>query len=398
MKILQLANKFPYPPKDGGSIATLSFSKALSDLGHQVTVMAMNTSKHYTELKLIPESLKEKIEFIGVPVNTDIKPLRLIGNYLFTSFPYNAERFISREFTQRLDMLLKERTFDIIQMEGLYLAPYLAQIRELTNAKVVMRAHNIEHEIWERSSHQQSGLKKLYLKNLALRIRRMELGYLNRYDAILPITARDGMILNSLGCKVPTHTVPTGVDTQELQPDHRRMDYPSVFHIGALDWGPNLEGLQWFFKQVWPKVLMQLPELKFYLAGRNAPASLRNAGHDNMVFLGEVDDAYAFMRSKAIMIVPILSGSGMRIKIIEGMALEKTIVTTAIGTEGINTENRKNIFIADNPAEFADTLCELAANKALFSEIGKNARTFVRENYDTLSITRACTEFFQGLT
>jgi glycosyltransferase involved in cell wall biosynthesis len=194
------------------------------------------------------------------------------------------------------------------------------------------------------------------------------------------------------------HTLPTGISTKELLPDHGQMDYPSVFHIGALDWGPNLEGLQWFFRKVWPSVLKQYPELKFYLAGRNAPESLRDAGYQNMVFLGEVEDAYEFMRSKAIMIVPILSGSGMRIKIVEGMALGKTIVTTTIGTEGIHTENTKNILIADTPEGFANAICELAANPELFSAIGKNARTFVQENYDTLAITRACMDFFQEIT
>jgi glycosyltransferase involved in cell wall biosynthesis len=225
----------------------------------------------------------------------------------------------------------------------------------------------------------------------------MELKYLNEYDAILPITDRDGEILRSLGCTRPLFTVPTGVDTNELRPDHISTEYPSVFHIGALDWGPNLEGLQWFFKEVWPVVLKQFPEIKFYLAGRNAPASLRDADHPNMEFLGEVEDAHAFMRSKAVMIVPLLSGSGMRIKIIEGMALEKTIITTSIGTEGINTTDGENIRIADDPVEFGKAICEILEDPQLFHRIGENARTFVRENYDNLAIARSCMGFFQGL-
>ena len=397
MKILQLANKFPYPSKDGGSIATLSFSKAVAELGHEVTVLAMNTTKHYTDLDAVPVDLKKAIEFIGVPVNTDIRPIPLLANYIFSRFPYNAERFISKEFMQRLQQLLHERTFDLIQLEGLYLAPYLMAIREATDTKVVMRAHNIEHEIWERSSRQHGGIKGYYIRNLASRIRRMELAYLNGYDAILPITDRDGKILRSLGCKLPLKTVPTGVDTNELQPNHSQLEYPSVFHIGALDWGPNLEGLQWFYKEVWPAVIKRFPRIRFYLAGRNAPSSLRDKVYPNVEFLGEVEDAYQFMRSKAVMIVPLLSGSGMRIKIIEGMALEKTIVSTAIGTEGISTTDRENICIANDPVDFANAICEMLENELLFSKIGENARTFVRENYDNLAIARSCMEFFQGL-
>lgn len=397
MKILQLANKFPYPPKDGGSIATLSFSKSLAELGHEVTLLAINTSKHYTDISTVPADLKEAVRLIGVPVNTDIKPLKLLKNFLFSSLPYNAERFINTDYSMRLEELLRAETFDIIQLEGLYMAPYLDVIRRCSTARVVMRAHNIEHEIWERSFKQQKGLKKFYLKSLAKRIRKMELSYLNAYDAVLPITSRDGDMLVSLGCTLPLHVVPTGIDTRELKPDHSQMEYPTVFHIGALDWGPNLEGLQWFFDQVWPRILQKNPDVQFYLAGRNAPASLKNSSFPNMVFLGEVDDAYEFMRSKAIMIVPILSGSGMRIKIVEGMALGKTIVTTSIGTEGIQTTDRKNICIADDPAKFADDICELIQNPQLFSIIGENAFTFVKENYDNLSITASCVEFFQNL-
>jgi len=398
MKILQLANKFPYPPKDGGSIATLSFSKSLVALGHQVTILAMNTSKHYSDVTDIPDELNRSIRWIGVPVNTAIRPEKLIRNLFFSRMPYNAERFISKAFSDQLRRLLQEEAFDIVQLEGLYLAPYLEDIRELSSAKVVMRAHNIEHEIWERSSRQHGNLKGLYFRSLARRIKRMELHYLNSYDAILPITSRDSEMLRTFGCHLPMHVVPTGVDTRELFLDHSPMEYPSVFHIGALDWTPNVEGLLWFFDTVWPLVIKRFPELTFYLAGRNAVPTFRQPKWPNMVFLGEVEDAYAFMRSKAVMIVPILSGSGMRIKIVEGMALGKTIVTTTIGTEGISTTHRKNILIADDPAGFAGAICEMVQNRTLFDQIGENARTFVRENYDNLTITTSCTEFFQSLT
>lgn len=397
MKILQLANKFPYPPKDGGSIATLNFSRSLARLGHRVTILAMNTSKHYTDPDSVPDELSKMVQLLAVPVNTDIRIDRLLRNFVFSSFPYNAQRFISRAYSERLERLLGEEEFDIIQLEGLYLAPYLSAIRRLSKAIVVMRAHNIEHEIWERTSHQQRGWKGMYLQNLAGRIRRMELDYMNGYDAVLPITSRDGEMLRNLGCRIPMHIVPTGIDAAELEPDHSQLEYPAVFHIGALDWSPNLEGLDWFFTKVWPQVIRQFPDLKFYLAGRNAPPYLRNARHANLVFLGEVDNAYDFIRSKAVMIVPVLSGSGMRIKIVEGMALGKSIVTTSIGTEGISTTHRENIMIADDPVDFAAAVCELVENHGLFEKIGENAVTFVKENYDNLSITKSCTDFLETL-
>jgi glycosyltransferase involved in cell wall biosynthesis len=398
MYILQIANKFPYPPKDGGSIATLSLSRSFASLGHHVTVLAINTSKHFSDPALIPAELTKLIRFISVPVDTDIRIPQILMNFLFSNKPYNAERFINPDFDQKLKELLISNQFDIVQLEGLYLAPYLKTIRAQSTAKVVMRAHNIEHEIWERTVTQQKGLKKWYISNLAGRIRRMELQYLNSYDAVLPITARDGEILRNLGCRLPSHVVPMGINAGELLPGQDKPEFPSLFHIGALDWIPNQEGLIWFFENVWGKILEKHPDLVFYLAGRNAPRHFRTLPYPNVVYLGEVEDAYNFMRSKAVMIVPVLSGSGMRIKIIEGMALGKAIVTTSIGTEGIGTTHGKDILIADDPGQFAQNVCALLEDWKYCLEIGENARNFVAEHYDNFAITSALADFYQSLS
>jgi polysaccharide biosynthesis protein PslH len=397
MRILQVANKFPYPARDGGSIATLSLSKSFAALGHEVTVIAINTSKHFTDPSTIPASLSGKITFISVPVNTDINLLKLARNFMFSSMPYNAERFVSKDFNLKLNQLLTDNQFDIVQLEGLYLAPYIKTIRANSSARIIMRAHNIEHEIWERSVNQQSGVKRLYIKNLAERIKRMELGFLNEYDAVLPITSRDEQRLRSLGCNVPSHVVPTGVNAGELLPDHGKLAFPTVFHIGALDWLPNQEGLLWFFDHVWDKILEKNPDLKFYLAGRNAPDHFKSLPYRNIEFIGEVDDAHDFIRSKGVMIVPVLSGSGMRIKIIEGMALGKAIVTTGVGTEGIATTHGKDIFICDDPGEIAACVNKLIADRDFYIDIGENARKFVIENYDNNMICSSLLAFYSDL-
>lgn len=396
MKILQIANKFPYPPKDGGSIATMALARSFADLGHDVTILAMNTSKHFvTE---IPDSLRQlNFKITGVPVDTDIKLLKMARNFFFSRLPYNAERFISPEFEEKLIEILQKDQYDVIQLEGLYLAPYLKTIRKYSRAKVAMRAHNIEHEIWARAMHHEKGLRKVYIKDLSARIRKMETRYMNDYDAMIPITLRDGEVLKKLGCRLQMHVVPTGVNIKDFKTSIKKMEFPSVFHIGALDWIPNQEGINWFLEKVWHKVLEQFPKVKFYLAGRNAPEYYKNLPHKNVVFLGEVDDAYKLMRSKAVMIVPILSGSGMRIKIIEGMATGKAIVTTTIGTEGISTRHGENILVVDEPEHFAYEICKLLFNRDYYDRIGENARNFIAREYDNRTITRSLIDFYEKL-
>lgn len=399
MRILQVTNKVPYPAIDGGAIACMNLIRGFSLLGHQVTVLAMNTEKHHINVDDIPESVKDLAEFKLVDVPAPVSGFSAIVNLLFSDQPYNAARFISRSFKSELIKLLQKKQFDIIQLEGLYVCPYISVIREYSSAKIVYRAHNIEHEIWQRTAIMSKGWKKLYLKNLSKRIKRFEKQWLNSYDLLVPITERDGAILNTLGNVCPQQVSQTGIDASVLIPNAKKLEHPSLFHIGSMEWTPNQEGLIWFLDNCWPKINGQFSNLKFYVAGRNAPEWLQKKMElPNVVFEGEVPDAYDFMNSKSIMVAPLFSGSGMRIKIIEGMALGKPIVTTTIGTEGISTTSGENIVIADNEADFIKAVSKLINDYDYFDKIGKNAIEYIHEKFDNLAAASALIEFYKQHT
>ena len=396
MRILQLMNKVPWPPKDGGAIACLNMMKGFSMLGHEVTVLSMNTSKHHVTIDELPAAIRKQADFFLVEVPASTNWVEAALNLLFSDLPYNAQRFISDEFSQQLVQLLTVRTFDVIQLEGLYLCPYIPYIRKYSDALIVYRAHNIEYEIWDRTAKLSKGWRSKYLKNLSKRIKRFEISYLNTYDLLVPITDRDGIILDSLGNSKPRHTSQTGIDFASLVPTAKKLEFPSLFHIGALDWAPNQEGLIWFFDHCWPRIHAENPDLKFYLAGRNAPEWLeRRIKLNGVAYLGEINDAYDFINSKAIMVVPLFSGSGMRIKIIEGMALGKPIVTTDIGTEGIPTENGHNIMIANDADQFVESISRLINNRTLFDEISRNAIGFIQEKFDNLAQASDLIDFYK---
>jgi glycosyltransferase involved in cell wall biosynthesis len=396
MKILQVTNKVPYPVKDGGAIACMNLARGFSLLGHEVTILAMNTVKHHVTLTEIPESVKELAEFKLVNVPARISPVSALLNLMFSRKPYNAVRFISKTFEDELIKVLHENDFDIIQLEGLYVCPYIPVIRENSKAKIIYRAHNIEHEIWSRTAIMAHGLEKWYLKNLSKRIKKFEVQTLNKYDLLVPITGRDGAILDKLGNKKPRHVSQTGIDSSVLIPNSKNLKHPTLFHIGSLEWSPNQEGLIWFFDNCWDSIREKYPDLRFYIAGRNAPVWFqRMLNLTNVVFMGEVADAYEFINSKSIMVVPLFSGSGMRIKIIEGMALGKPIVTTAIGTEGISTTSGVNIVVTEDAAGFVQSISDLIENREYFDKIGKNAIEYIHENFDNLSSAGALIEFYK---
>lgn len=399
MKILQVTNKVPYPIKDGGAIACMNLTRGFSLNGHKVTVLAMNTQKHHILYGELPESVKDLAEFKLVEVPARISRIAALGNLLFSRKPYNAVRFISGSFEKELIKLLKGKQFDVIQLEGLYVCPYIPVIRKYSNAKIVYRAHNIEHEIWERTAAMAKGWEKIYFRILSRRIKKLEKGMMNRYDLLVPITERDGKILDELGNRKPRHVSQTGIDSSVLIPNSKKLKHPTLFHIGSLDWTPNQEGLIWFLEKCWPKINDKFPELKFYIAGRNAPYWFkRKMDLPNVVFEGEVPDAYDFMNSKSIMVVPLFSGSGMRIKIIEGMALGKPIITTSIGTEGISTTAGENIMLAETADEFVSSISELIDNREFFDKIGRNAIEYIHEKFDNLAAAAALIEFYKQHT
>ncbi|MFV0378785.1 MAG: glycosyltransferase [Mangrovibacterium sp.] len=396
MRILQLTNKVPYPATDGGTIATLTLSKGFFLLGNQVTIMAMNTQKHYTHPDEIPEHLAAQLQFHLVHVPAKISYRGMLFNLLFSDLPYNATRFMNEDFSLELIRLLKEQDFDVVQIEGLYLCPYIPLIRQHSKALIAYRAHNIEHETWDRSSQLMHGLQKLYLRLLTKRLRKFEQSYLNSYDVLVSMTERDGQMLDELGNTKPRITSQTGIDLSALVPTAKDLEFPSLFHIGSLEWGPNQEGLLWFMQHCWPLIHQKYPELKFYIAGRNAPSWLESKlKSEGVVFLGEIEDAYKFMKSKAIMMVPLRSGSGMRVKIVEGLALGKAIVSTTIGVEGIAAIDREQILIANQPEEFLQAVSGLIEDKALYDKVCKNAVTFIRERFDNLAIVSDLVNFYK---
>jgi polysaccharide biosynthesis protein PslH len=372
----------PYPLKDGGAIAMYNITKGFCENGCKLTLLVPITSKHSTEVNDLPAELRNMADIHTVKINTDITFWGAFKN-LFTKEPYYISRYTDQAFDNKLTELLKSNHFDIIHIESLKMVGYLKTIRENSSAKVVMRSHNIEFLIWQRMAEEtKSMIKASYLKILVKRIKKLEIGTLNLFDAIVPITDVDGRFFQESGCNKPVFPAPTGFDIQQLQPDTSKTETISIFHIGALDWMPNLEALSWFMKFSWPIIHRNHPEVKFYIAGRNMPAEIKKYASDNVIIIGEVESSIDFMNSKQIMIVPLLSGSGMRIKIVEGMALGKIIISTTVGAEGIGCKNLKNIMIADTPLEFAEIVGKLINDHQFANQISSNARSFVQNNFN----------------
>jgi polysaccharide biosynthesis protein PslH len=398
MRILQICNKPPYPPQDGGAIGMNNITLGLLKAGHSVKLIAVNPPKHHINLGDLPAEYVTNTGIELVFVDTDVKPVNALLN-LFTGKSYHIERFLSNDFSRILTNILRQESFDIIQVESIFLMSYLEILRSHSTAKVVLRAPNIEFRIWERMTGQtKNPFKKAYLAMLTRRLRKWELAQINRADAVYTVTSNDKDFFREAGCIKPITYVPTGIDmTKKAELDFSHVEFPSLFHIGALDWLPNQEGIQWFLENVWKNVHTRFPGLKFYLAGRNAPQWILNLKFPNVEVVGEVTDAGEFISSKSVMLVPLMSGSGMRVKIIEGMMLGKTIISTTIGIEGIMHNNNENVLIADTPEEFYQAIDHCINDRTFCERIGQNAHNHVKANYDNEVLSQKLVDFFTRL-
>ncbi len=387
MKILQLCKKLPYPLKDGESVAVTHLSKALKQLGCSVTLLSMNTTKHYFDVKELPEAYNHYHQIYTVDVDNRIKVKDAFAN-LFSKKSYHVSRFINATFRQQLIAVLKAEAFDLIQLETLYLAPYISTIRQYSQAPVVMRAHNVEHEIWQRVAENTKFFPlKLYLQHLTQKLKKYEVNSLKEYDMLVAITQRDLALYKKLGfCKQATVT-PVGIDLNDYTPDFEHFKaYPSIGFIGALDWIPNQEGLEWFLREVWQYLSSKHPQLEFHIAGRHSPKSILELKIPQVIVHGEVPDAKLFMNQHSILIVPLLSGSGIRVKILEAMALGKVVITTSLGLEGIKAKNGNEIMVADSPEAFILCIEKCIERQVQLEKIGQKARHFIQSEFDNLTI------------
>ncbi len=398
MNILQICNKVPFPPKDGGCIAMNNLTQGLTDEGHIVKVLSVNTLKHFIDIQKLPPDYRSKTNIEAVFIDTEIKIADAFLN-LFTNRSYNIERFYSKVFENKLVAILKSERFDIVQLEGLYVSMYVDIIRKYSRAKIVLRAHNIEYEIWERAALlAKNPIKRAYLNLLTKRLKHYEISALHTFDAVASITKKDEKHYKDAGFVKAIETFPFGIDLKKsFENNSNNEEFPSIFHIGAMDWQPNIEGVNWFLNNVWGKLHLKHPDLKFYLAGRNMSAELKQLKMPNVIINGEVENAGEFIQSKGIMIVPLLSGGGMRVKIIEGMALGKTIVTTSIGAEGIDYENNINCIQADDADEFAEAVSKCISDKKFYNEIGKNAKILALKQYNNADICKRLIKFYKSL-
>lgn len=390
MKVLVIGSRVPFPLHDGGAIATFNLLKGLSESGVSVDFLAINTSKHFVD----SVTLHKEFSFLNAVdtyyINTDIKVHKAFLN-LFQSSSYNVDRFTQTGFAKLIQSYLDKNAYDIIHFEGLFVAQYRAMIK--TKVKTILRQHNVEYKIWQTLANTKSGLKKRYIQLLADRMGKFEKRVVHEFDAVVSITEADKLqTQNDLGYSGKIVSIPAGLISKTSQETTTNSQY--IYHIGSMEWMPNLEAMQWFHNDIWPLIEQQNKGAEFFMAGKNMPSHFMQWNTQKFHVVGEVKNLKQFSADKSILAVPLRSGSGIRIKTIEAMMSGKAVVTTTQGALGLDIRDGEHCLIADDPQKFAEHCIHLVEDNTLRNEIAERGKKFAEQHFGNQAVSEMWMKFY----
>ncbi|MBZ0182344.1 MAG: glycosyltransferase family 4 protein [Melioribacteraceae bacterium] len=396
MKILHISPKLPYPTNDGGKIAIYGNLKYLKERGHEIYFVAYKKDSDLN--KCIPH-LETLADIDVLEVDTENSILGGILN-LFSKVPYNVSKYHSQELKFHIISLFKKKKFDIVIIENLHMGYIVDTIKSISSIPVVLRQHNLEMKIMKRFSEaEKNPLLKFYSILQYKKFIKYEPELCEKFDKVVMITDHDKKEILELSNNIKSTTIPAGVKKDLLTIEIKEKEPYSLFHIGHLDWFPNLDAIKYFLNEILPQIVKKEPRTKFYIYGGMLPNGvvIPELVKENVIQKGFVDDLWSDIADKQLAVVPLRIGSGMRLKIVELLAAGHNILSTSIGCEGINVEDKKHLLIADNKNEFAQIALDFFNGKYNSEAMIQNGRKLIEDNYIWEKIAERFEQTFQKL-
>jgi glycosyltransferase involved in cell wall biosynthesis len=309
--------------------------------------------------------------------------------------PLSILNYYDPKVARELSRLLREQTFDLVQIEQVQMMGYLSTIRACPNPPlVVCDWHNIESELMDRyGRYTENWARKLYAGRTAHLLRGAERRLLAECDAHIVVSKRDEATLRALAPKAVVHTVENGVDVARYSGQERPASSATVklaqetrtniVFVGSMDYHANIDAASYFCAEIWPKVHALAPELRFMIVGSRPVAEVRDLARiPGVVVTGTVDDVAPYYRSALAAIVPLRIGGGTRLKILEAMAAGIPVVSTSIGAEGLTVNAGVNIALADTSEEMIRVLMELYESYETWQRLSDRGRELASALYD----------------
>jgi glycosyltransferase involved in cell wall biosynthesis len=363
--ILFLCKKMPFPPKDGESIVIAEDAKILKKAGYKIHFLCFNTLKHFVN-EDPNDQYQEYFDTIeSISIDTTLHFDHILSHFQ-GKLPIQLARFESNDFRLRMHELILTCQINMVIAQGLAATHYLKDVS--ADIRRIYRVHNIEHLIW-RDFGQSSSAKRLLGWILARSLHRYEIGHLKHVDQFITLSHQEEMRIKELGYPNVT-AIPITLSYSPIQVYNESSE--GILFVGSLDWAPNREGLDWFIQEIYPRVF----DIPLTVAGRGSWTS----SDPNITILTNFESLEHLFSRHRLVIVPLLSGAGIRIKILECLQAGIPVISTTKGAEGILSDS--TIYpLCDDPQNFADMLKSLYHNSEKLMSISKMAKTYFQNQY-----------------
>lgn len=381
IRILQLAPRFPFPTDDGGKIGIANILKEFHNQNAEVTFFcfvepgenipesAIHDAKQYCNLILFEHSTKNSLK-------------RIASSFLLNHSIY-INKHLSDKVKKKLDKLSAELEFDVIHADHTCMAPAALYLKKKHGFPVGLRLHNIEWLIWKRYADDLPAWhpKRLYIHQQAYLLRQYEKLALSKMDINFAITGPDKLRALELTKDAKITIASAGVNPGEWEPEAIDRNPNEIIIATTYKWVHNVKAVRWFVDKVLPIVKESIPEAFLTLIGKGAPERLNDYSDKGVKLQGYVDKVQPYLNKAAVYAAPLFVGGGIRIKILEAMAIELPVVASPVAAEGITAKPENGLLIADSEKEFADSIINLLSKPGIAKGLGQKAREYIVEEY-----------------
>lgn len=370
MRIVYAGAYLPWPPNTGGRIRSYHLLERLA-AANEVHLLAPDERR---PKDLQPELVRLCASVVVVPAPQRHAGLRGRLERLVWSPEDIVITRRSVALVRELRRLVSDARCDLVFLDDLGAMRYLAPPGRMPT---VLSKHNVERRLLERlAANKRDPAARVLGRLEAAVVRRQEARAAEMADAMILPSVEDRAALAEYAPNVRAHVVPNGVDTLRIRPQPRcASDDHTLLFVGALFWYPNVEGLTWFVRDVLPLVRREAPEVRLLVVGSDpAPAACALSTHPGVEWIGPVEDVGPFLARAGCCVVPLHSGSGTRLKVLEALAAGRAVVSTTIGVEGLGLRPNDECLIADTPGEFAAAVLRVLTDRALCETLQRAGR------------------------
>jgi sugar transferase (PEP-CTERM/EpsH1 system associated) len=391
VKILFLTPQLPYPPQKGTALRNWGLIDGLASR-HELSLLSFRAPGQDDEL---PSPLLDACERVATVPQPERTVRDRLWDLLTTRHPDMALRLKSEIYGRRLAEWLAQETFDVVQVEGIELAPYLDVVEAAAQVPVVVfDDHNCEYVLQRR----------VFFTDLAaparwpgaayscvqwLRLRRYEAQICQRADRVLTVSDADAEALKRLVPGLDPGVVPNGIDTRRYHPEaiETQSEENSLVFTGTMDFRPNVDAMLWFVKEALPLIQAEIPDVHIDVVGQRPHPRLDPLRENpNVRLTGFVEDVRPYIGNAELYVAPLRMGGGTRLKLLEAMAMGKAVVATRLGAEGYPVTDGRELVLADTASDFAEGVISLLRSPKRRAALGRTARAFVEQRYDWRAI------------